>query len=60
MKHFKFVYMCNCILRAVAFICITYAAIHFGKIGILWFYLMPMFMGMDYKSDEKGKSDDQN
>lgn len=54
MKDFQIVYMWNCILRAVAFICITVAAIHFGKISILFFYLVPMFMGIEYKDTEEG------
>ena len=53
MKAFQIVYMWNCLLRAVAFICITAASIYFNKIGILWFYLVPMFMGIDYHSDNK-------
>lgn len=55
MKDFKFAYMWNSILRVIAFICITVAAIHFGKIGILWFYLVPMFMGAEYKSSNKSE-----
>ena len=55
MKDFQIVYMWNSILRAVAFICITVAAIHFGKISILWFYLVPMFMGIEYNNGEKSE-----
>lgn len=55
MKDFKFAYMWNSILRVIAFICITVAAIHFGKIGILWFYLVPMFMGVEYKSSNESE-----
>ena len=58
MKDFQIVYMWNSLLRAVAFICITAAAIYFNKISILWFYLMPMFMGIDYKSTKKGDNND--
>ena len=54
MKKFEGIYMWNCILRAVAFVCITTASIYFGKVGILWFYLVPMLMGIEYKTDEKG------
>lgn len=54
MRDFKSVYIWNSILRAVAFICITVAAIHFDKASILWFYLVPMFMGIGYKCGEKG------
>jgi len=49
MMSFNTVHLFNSILRAVAFICITVAAIHFGKVGVLWFYLVPMFMGIDYE-----------
>lgn len=55
MKDFKFAYMWNCILRAIAFICITVAAIHFGKIGVLWFYLGPIFMSLDYTGNKKSE-----
>lgn len=48
MREFHTLFICNCIVRAVAFICITVAAIYFGIIGVLWFYLIPMFMGIDY------------
>lgn len=54
MKDFKFTYMWNCILRAVAFICITVAAIIFEKPSILWFYLLPMFMSLNYKNEDEG------
>lgn len=60
MKDFKFAYMWNSILRAIAFICITVAAIHFGKVGILWFYLVPMFMGIEYKSDKESEDTERN
>lgn len=55
MKDFKFAYMWNSILRVIAFICITVAAIYFGKVGILWFYLVPMFMGIEYKSGNESE-----
>jgi hypothetical protein len=57
MKDFKFVYLWNSLLRAVAFICITIAAIQFNKVGILWFYLVPLFMGIEYKNTEKDKDE---
>ena len=60
MKDFKFAYMWNCILRVIAFICITMAAICFGKVGILLFYLVPMFMGIEYKSNNESEGTDTN
>ena len=44
MSNFKVLFICNALVRAVAFICITLAAIQFNKWGILFFYLVPMFM----------------
>ena len=41
MKH---QFLWNSILKAVAFVCITVAAIQFNKAGVLWFYLVPAFM----------------
>ena len=37
-------YIVNCILRMVAFACITAAAIHFESAKILWWYLLPLAM----------------
>lgn len=49
MSNFKVMFICNAIVRAIAFICVTVAAIQFNKIGVLWFYLIPLCMGIDYK-----------
>lgn len=59
MDYVKTAFIWNSILRMVAFICITAAAIYFGKIAVLWFYLIPMFMGVESKKEKKddGKSD---
>lgn len=59
MKDFQIVYMWNSILRAVAFICITVAAVHFGKISILWFYLVPKFMGIEYRDSNESEGKDE-
>lgn len=53
MSNFKVLFICNALVRVAAFICITVAAIFFNKVGVLWFYLVPMFMAMEYKSDKK-------
>lgn len=34
----------NCIARCVAFVCITGAAIYFGKGAILFWYIVPLLM----------------
>lgn len=56
MKDFKVVYFFNTLLRIVMTVCITWAAIYFDRISILWFYLIPFFTGVEYKGD-KGKED---
>ena len=45
----------NEITRIAAFICITICAIYFQKTGLLWWYLVPLFMGLSY---ETKKGDD--
>lgn len=45
-------YAINCSLRAVAFICITIAAMYFKEIGILWWYLLPAFMSLSKEEKE--------
>ena len=56
-SDFKVLFVCNAIVRAIAFICTTIAAIEFNKWGILFFYLVPMFMGIDYKTSKKRREE---
>ena len=49
----------NGIVNIVMTICITIAAIHFDRVSILWFYIIP-FIGMDksiLESMDKGVSE---
>lgn len=48
MKDFKTIYLINAFLRAIAFICVTYAAVKFDNYGLLWWYIIPLFMGIEY------------
>lgn len=48
----KVAIICNCIVRVAMIIGITAAAICFGRIAVLWFYLFPVFMGIDIKESE--------
>lgn len=52
MKSLNTLIICNFLLRCVAFICITVAAIQFDKVGVLWFYLVPFLMTVDYKKEK--------
>ena len=47
------IFMYNAVLRSVAFVCITVAAIYFESAGILWWYLVPAFMGLSAERDKK-------
>ena len=46
------IFMYNALLRSVAFVCITVAAVFFESTSILWWYLVPAFMGLS-ASDTK-------
>ena len=45
------IFMYNALLRSVAFVCITVAAVWFERAGILWWYIVPALMGLSTKSD---------
>lgn len=45
------VFMYNAVLRSVAFVCITAAAVYFKSTSILWWYIVPALMGLSTKSD---------
>ena len=54
MSNFKTLFICHSIVRIVLTICITVVAIHFGKINILWWYIVPgLLMSMSYERKEK-------
>ena len=59
MKDFKTIYLINAFLRAITFICITYAAVKFDNYGLLWWYIVPFFMGIEYH-DGEDKNDSSN
>lgn len=52
-KTASVIYLINVLLRVAAFVCITYAAIHFNNARVLWWYLAPVFMGISYSDDDK-------
>lgn len=49
--------ICNCIVQAVAFICITYAAIRFGRMAVLCWYLAPFCMFLETIKKDEGLND---
>lgn len=50
------VMIANTIIMSVYSICVTCAAIHFDRPGILWWYLLLAAMGFTYKT--KKENDD--
>jgi hypothetical protein len=52
MNNTKTFLICHAIVRCIAFICITIAAIYFQKISVLWWYLVPACMGVSIGEDE--------
>lgn len=45
----KTVMIANIIIRSVFFICVTVAAIMFSKPAILCWYVLGIFLGIEYK-----------
>lgn len=53
MNNVKIVMIANTVIKSVAFICITVAAIWFKMPVLLWWYLVPTFVGYSYRSGAK-------
>lgn len=51
----KSVMLCNMVIKSVFALCVTIAAIYFGKAGILWWYVLFPFIGYEYKSTPSKK-----
>lgn len=58
----KSVMICNLIIKSVFAVCVTVAAIYFGKVGILWWYVLLMLIGYDYKETplKEGADNERN
>ena len=52
MKYIKSLMIAEAIIRCVYFACVTAAAIAFEKTGILWWYILGLFMGFSFKCEE--------
>lgn len=50
--------LCNIVIKSVFALCVTVAAIHFGNARILWWYILLLFMGYDYKETSGKKGTD--
>ena len=48
----KTVMIANIFIKCVGFICATFAACYFRMWQLLWFLLIPMFCGFDYKTEK--------
>ena len=45
------VFLYNALMRSVAFVCITIAAVCFKSTSILWWYLVPALTGLSASKD---------
>lgn len=45
MSNFKFAMLCNAIICVAYMICVTTAAMHFDKPGLLWWYILVLALG---------------
>ena len=51
----KNVMQTNLFIKVVFTLCVTAAAIYFGKAGVLWWYVLLPFIGYEYKSSSENK-----
>ena len=51
----KNIFMWNYICRAIAFVCITLAAMFFNSRWVLCWYLVPLFMDVSVKEKSEDK-----
>ena len=40
----KILLLLNAVTECVYIVCVTYAAIHFERIGLLWWYILVLFL----------------
>ena len=55
MSAFKITMIANIIIETTFVICVTLAAIHFERIGILAWYLLVLLMGYQVKTQKEEK-----
>ena len=53
---YKTFLICNMIVRIVAFICITFAAVHFERASLLWWYIVPLLMSPSISDRKENES----
>jgi len=51
MSDVKFMMLATVIMRICYCVCVTVAAIHFENAVILWWYILALCMGWQYKSN---------
>ena len=49
MNNFHFVMLANVAIKSIYAACVTVAAVCFDKPSILWWYVLLLFLGWDYK-----------
>lgn len=45
------IFLYNALMRSVAFVCITIAAVCFKSTAILWWYIVPALLGISASRD---------
>ena len=50
MSDLKFCIIANAVIDCVYAACVTVAAMHFEKPSVLWWYVLLLGMGMNFKS----------
>lgn len=45
----KSVMICNAVIKSVFAVCVTVAAVYFHNAGLLWWYVLLLLLGFEYK-----------
>lgn len=57
MSDLKFIVLMSVLLKIAYCVCVTIAAIHFDRSGILWWYLLAFAFGYEYHSGKDDKNE---
>ena len=51
--------ICSVIVRSIAFICITLAAIYFKRPSLLWWYVVPLLMSPSITDEDEKENNNE-
>lgn len=49
----------NAVIKVACFICVLMASQYFNNPGILWFWLLTLIIGINYRKENKDESEEK-